>query len=261
MRTDWNKAADWYSDYLHQPGTYQKEVIYPGVLRLLQPQPGKQYVDVACGEGSFAAFLANEARVAVTGIDAAKNLIQRAERLRRNQQQKLKFLVADARNFSRRLHQCFAGATCILALQNIDDYQAVFRETARVLEKNSPFVFVINHPCFRLPRQSGWGWDEGRKLQYRRIDSYFSSYHIRLETHPGRARVPQRRVEAQDDTVSFHRPLQDYVQALDQAGFAITALEEWTSHRQSQPGARAKAENRARHEIPLFMAIRAQYQG
>jgi hypothetical protein len=38
----------------------------------------------------------------------------------------------------------------------------------------------------------------------------------------------------------------------------LDALEEWASLRSSQPGPRAEAENRARREIPLFLALRAR---
>lgn len=78
MRTDWNKVAGWYGDYLGQRGTYQTDLIFPGVKRRLQPRAGRQYVDIACGEGTFAAFLAREVGARVTGIDAAKNLCQRS---------------------------------------------------------------------------------------------------------------------------------------------------------------------------------------
>ena len=57
-------------------------------------------------------------------------------------------------------------------------------------------------------------------------------------------------------TLTYHRPLQTYVRALAEAGLLIDALEEWPSLRQSQPGTRAQAENRARREIPMFLAIR-----
>jgi hypothetical protein len=34
-------------------------------------------------------------------------------------------------------------------------------------------------------------------------------------------------------------------------------MEEWTSHKVSDSGPRAPAENKARQEIPMFMAVRA----
>ena len=58
-------------------------------------------------------------------------------------------------------------------------------------------------------------------------------------------------------TVTYHRPLQSYFQALNEASLCVDGLEEWTSHKTSEPGKRAKAENRARQEIPLFLALRA----
>jgi hypothetical protein len=47
------------------------------------------------------------------------------------------------------------------------------------------------------------------------------------------------------------------VKALRNAGLLIDAMEEWPSHKTSTSGPRAAAENSARKEIPMFMAIRA----
>ena len=119
----------------------------------------------------------------------------------------------------------------------------------RWLKPGGRFVMVTTHPCFRIPRQTHWGWDEQKKIQYRRVDLYGSESAIPILTPPF----------SQPDsfTVTYHRPLQSYVQALAEAGLGVDGLEEWTSHKTSEPGKRSKAENRARQEIPLFMALRA----
>jgi hypothetical protein len=52
--------------------------------------------------------------------------------------------------------------------------------------------------------------------------------------------------------------MQSYISALAEAGLCVDALEEWVSNKKSLPGKRAKAENRARKEIPLFLALRAR---
>jgi hypothetical protein len=41
----------------------------------------------------------------------------------------------------------------------------------------------------------------------------------------------------------------------------VDAMEEWPSHKQSTSGPRAAAENVARREIPMFLAIRALKKG
>jgi hypothetical protein len=58
-------------------------------------------------------------------------------------------------------------------------------------------------------------------------------------------------------TMTYHRPLQNYFSALLKAGLCVDSLEEWMSNKESAPGKRSRGENRARKEVPLFMAIRA----
>lgn len=247
-KTSWEGVSDWYADYLAKPGTIQAEVVFPGVTRLLACRRDSQHLDLACGEGSFAHFLLRKTPVAFTGLDASTSLVERARQRRLPQ---TTFQVGDATLFALSLEgQVFDSISCILALQNIDPVVEVFLEAARVLKTNGSFVFVLNHPCFRQPRQSGWGWDEARKLQYRRVDRYLDTYEMPIIAHPGSA--PEVK------TYSYHRPLEYYITALAQAGFMIDALEEWTSPKVSTSGPRAKAENIARQEIPLFMAIRAR---
>ncbi len=246
IRTDWNKSAQWYGKHLQKKDTFQVSFIFPETLLLLKPKPGKTYLDIACGEGSFANKL-TQAKAHVVGFDLAHDLVIQAKK---RQLQGAEFFVGDAMKFPPQVtKQQYDGASCILALQNIEDMNAVFSEAAKVLKPGARFVMVLNHPTFRPPKQSGWGMDEQRKLQYRRIDSYMTPYHVSLDVHPG-----QRNSE---HTVSFHRPLQDYFTGLQKAGFTVDLLQEWTSNRESKPGPRANAENRSRQEFPLFLAIRA----
>ena len=59
-------------------------------------------------------------------------------------------------------------------------------------------------------------------------------------------------------TLSFHRPLQKYFEALAQNGFAVVGFEEWVSHRKSKPGKYQAMEDEARKEIPIFLGILAK---
>lgn len=245
--------ADWYMDHLKERGDYQEEVIFPGALKLLEPKPGGTYIDLACGEGSFLSGLIRHLRRGTfIGIDAAPRLITHA----RHQVQSLKevqinFFVGDVSKPQPALKDIRAdGITCLMAIQNIEHIDGVFRLTKQLLKPEGKAVFVLNHPCFRQPRQSGWGWDEERKLQFRRIDRYKHSYEMPIIAHPG--------ANPSVATVSFHRPLESYIQTLASAGLMLDRLEEWTSHKVSTSGPRAKAENIAREEIPLFLAFRVR---
>ena len=52
--TSWGGVAGWYHSLLeHEGGTYQKTVILPNILRLLNIARGEAILDLACGQGFF----------------------------------------------------------------------------------------------------------------------------------------------------------------------------------------------------------------
>jgi hypothetical protein len=122
-------------------------------------------------------------------------------------------------------------------------------ESARLLSDRGTLVVVLNHPAFRIPRQSSWGIDESNKLQYRKIMRYMSPLEIPITAHPGQKNSAV--------TWTYHHPLSDYVSMLAKSGFMIERLEEWVSDKTSE-GSAKKQENRAREEFPLFLAIKAK---
>ncbi len=239
-KTSWGGVANWYNDLLKGEGTYQKEVILPNLLRLLDIKGGT-ILDLACGQGFFAReFYKKGARV--IGADISKELITIA---RKNSPKDIKFAVAPANNLNFLSAGSVDKITIIMAIQNIEDVSGVFKECYRVLKQNGKLFIIMNHPAFRVPKESSWGYDEKNKIQYRRVDSYFSESKVKIQMHPG--------ANPSDYTISFHRPLQFYFKLLGKNKFYVSYLEEWNSTKKSQPGLRAAAENKSRKEIPLFI--------
>jgi ubiquinone/menaquinone biosynthesis C-methylase UbiE len=243
--TSWNKVSSWYDQLVGKKGSdYHKNVIIPGALAMLVPQEGEKILDVACGQGVFARCLRARG-AAVTGIDAAKGLIKLAQQ----RSPDIKYLTADATNLKMFAAGSFDAVSCIMAIMNIDPLDAAIREMGRVLKKEGRLLLVLSHPCFRIPRQSGWVVDLEKKEQFRRIDGYMTPRKFPIQMHPG--------ADPTIETWTFHRPLARYFQALAENGLVVDQLEEWVSHRQSLPGPMKKAEDRMREEIPLFLAIAA----
>ena len=116
---------------------------------------------------------------------------------------------------------------------------------AWALKPASRVVMLMTHPAFRIPRQSGWGWDENRKLQYRRVDRYLTPLEVPLKPYPGGGGVSR----------SHHRPLSDYVNGMAACGYALDQMLELPTYKQKK-GKRFKAENLANREIPLFLGLR-----
>jgi ubiquinone/menaquinone biosynthesis C-methylase UbiE len=246
--TSWNKVAPWYGKIVGQDGHYYHEhVVIPGVLRLLNLKSEDTLVDLACGQGVLARKVPKLKKY--LGLDLAKELIKEAKD--RNRENNHEFLVCDLSNILREREEKFDKAAIILALQNIEQAGNVLKNATNYLKKGGQLVIVLNHPCFRIPRQSGWSIDEKSKQQQRFINRYISTLKIPIDMNPG-----QKEEQVKNMTWSFHHSLQDYSQMLFQAGFLIEKIEEWSSDKEST-GKAAKMENRARTEIPLFMAISA----
>ncbi|MGC9605746.1 MAG: methyltransferase domain-containing protein [Minisyncoccia bacterium] len=247
--TSWGGVADWYDGLVGSSAdSFQSKVIMPNLLRVLEPRPGMTVLDVACGQGHFTRAFAQNGAKAV-GCDISPELIALAKK---NSPPSLEFKVAPADKLSFAADKSFDAVTIVLALQNIENLAGTLSECARVLKPGSRLILVLNHPAFRIPKDSSWGWDEKTNVQYRRIDSYMSDSQIKIDMTPGESVHSKKKF-----TVSFHRPLQSYFKALNKAGFSVTRLEEWISHKQSQKGPRAAAEDRARKEIPMFLMLEA----
>ncbi len=243
--TSWGSVADWYDEHLSGEDTYHAKVIAPNIARLVGGQ-GTRVLDIGCGEGYFTRVLA-AAGCEVTGSDIAPELIAKAKK----QSPGIPYHVASADMLRFAKDGSYSVATCVLALQNMEKLEPVLKEVARVLAPGGKFVFVLNHPAFRIPKRSSWGWDDVAKTQYRRLDAYLSASREKMDMTPGEK-------GEHEYTYSFHRSLQDHMKALSSAGFAITRMEEWISHKKSEKGPRQEAEDRARKEFPLFLAVEAR---
>ncbi|WP_367874642.1 class I SAM-dependent methyltransferase [Luteolibacter sp. Populi] len=246
----WDQVAGWYDKLVGDRGSdYHRNVILPTAMRLLAPAAGEKVLDLCCGQGVLIPLLLEAKVAAVTAVDASPRLIESAKR-RFEGEKKVHLVVADACAPGPWADGSHDAAACIMAVHDVPDLPAMARQTAAALKPGGRFVAIFMHPCFRIPQQSHWGWDEGRKLQFRRVDRYGVPQEIPILTHPGQG--------GGDTTTFYHRPVGEVLTAFGQAGLAVTVCEELYSHRRSQPGPRAKGENRAVQEFPVFMAIRCE---
>jgi SAM-dependent methyltransferase len=151
-------------------------------------------------------------------------------------------LLADARKlaaYSELQKSSFDAVVFLLSIQNIDALDAALASAAWALRPGERLVLLMVHPCFRIQRQSGWGWDAGRKLRYRRVDRYLTPLAIPLRPPTSGRGAP---------VYSFHRPLSDYVASLARCGLLIDMLCEVAPDN----------DERAEAEFPLFLGLRAR---
>lgn len=232
--TSWETDAEWYAACVGKEGHfYHQTLILPNSLRLLDIKNQKSLLDMGCGNGFLAHHL--PASVDYYGADASPSLIKEGKKQRGKN-----FFVADVTESLPFPKADFTCATFILSLQNMEHPGRALATASRHLAPKGTLLLVLNHPCFRIPRQSSWEIDAQHKLQYRRVNRYLSPLKVPIQ-----------------NSFSFHHSLTDLMRYLHEAHFAIVNLEEWCSTKKST-GPKAKMEDRARSEIPLFLALLVQ---
>lgn len=243
----WDPVADWYAGWVGAGGSdHHRRLAIPTVLDLLQPTAGERILDIGCGPGVLAPHVV-AAGARYTGVDKSRKLLAFASR---HHGQHGRFLHGDAT----RLHEVsglcntsFDAVVFMLSIQDIAPLEDAVTGAVSLLRPGGRIVLLMTHPCFRVPRQSGWGWDSRRKLQFRRVDRYLTPLSVPMKAY-GRDR--------RSATRSHHRPLERYVNALTSAGTLIDRLDEVPTCRNAK-GVQAKAARNADREIPLLLGIRA----
>ncbi len=240
----WDPLAAWYDGMVGEKGSkYHQELAIPAVLKLLQLKQGDRVIDIGCGQGVLAGYLVKN-KVGYVGVDVSSKLIDSAK------QRNIKaaeFHVKDATKVHGLNLEPFDEAVFMLSIQDIPNMKAAFESMAKVMKQKSRVVVLMLHPAFRIPRQSGWGYDENRKLQYRRVDSYLSEMNVPLKPFPGRQ---------QGVSISYHRPMQSYINELGKHGFNTAEIMEIAAGKLANT--KEKAALRAADEIPMFLGIRAE---
>lgn len=245
-KTSWDGVAEWYRGMVGEGGhKFHRRLAIPALLGLLAPQPGEAVIDIGCGPAPLAPFVA-EAGASYTGVDASPRLLEAAQEHHGGAGT---FLLGDASKLwaVRGLSAGqFDAATFLLSIQDMDPLPEVLRSAAWAVKPGGRVVLLMTHPAFRIPRQSGWGWDDERKLEYRRVDRYLSPLHIPLRDGATR---------------SFHRPLNAYINSLANNGLLTERMEEIESYDEQEAAGKPRAENIADREIPLFLGLRARKIG
>jgi ubiquinone/menaquinone biosynthesis C-methylase UbiE len=239
-RTGWDAVASWYDGWVGKDGSkHHQQLAIPATMELLELKEDEKLLDIGAGQGVLATYV-TQVGAEYTGVDVSPRLLDLAKK---HHGMYGHFVQADACKLAQSNELQEAGydaATFLLSLQDINPLQDALHSVSWALKPGGRVVLLMTHPCFRIPRQSGWGYDENRKLTYRRVDHYMTPLNVPMKSYLGGSGV----------TISFHRPLHEYVNGLAAAGFVIDQMREITSYKAE--------ENAAESEIPVFMAIRAR---
>jgi SAM-dependent methyltransferase len=226
-------AADW-TRWARKPGHDSYWRFHRERFLELLPPPGRLTLDVGCGEGRLARDLKGLGHN-MRAFDASSSLVEAA----RGADPSLDVTQADAAALP-----VEDGASDLvvsfMVLMNVDDLDGVVRDAARVLEPGGRFCIAITHPVSTAGEFETTEPDSAFVIR----ESYFEPHRKDLQAERGGLTMT---------FVDLHRPLRDYADALEQAGFVIERIreigvDEEPPQRESQLRWR---------RLPLFLHLRA----
>ena len=202
----WSELADWWMSEIADDPAYE-EVITPILLDILQPQSGRTYLDLGCGEGRVMRAVADRSAV-VHGVELNRQLARLAVEIAPTvigELPDLGFLGDDS----------YDGAYCVLVLEHIVDHRGLFREAARGVKTGGRFALVMNHPVWTSPGSTPIEDFDGEILW--RPGSYFST---------GATDAPA----GGDRIVFHHRTISEVLNAAANAGWCLDKVIETPHH-------------------------------
>lgn len=233
-RQAWNANAAFWDEKMGEGNEFFNILVWPSILRLLDPQPGQRILDIATGNGLTARRLA-KLGAKVTAFDFSAELIKLAKS-RTDPSLPVSFFNMDATNEGSMLSTFgpsdsngepgtspgfFDSALCNMALFDIVDIEPLFRVLPRLLKAEGKFVFSILHPafnncsCVHLAEEI----DAGGKIKT--TYSIKISEYLTIRQAYGAAKRDQPRPQ-----LYFDRPLQYYLNLGFKSGFLLDGFEE-----------------------------------
>ena len=237
LRSAWEQSAPDFVAWARKSGHDSYGNFHRDLFLELVPPSGKRTLDLGCGEGRLSRDLKALGHD-VVGVDASPTMLAAA----READPEIETHLADVAALPL-ADGSFDCAIAFMSLQDVQDLDGAVREAFRVLEAGGRFCMAIVHP---INSAGAFDGDEARS-PFTIAGSYLEQSYYEDDLSRGGLELRM---------VSVHRPLQDYAEALSNAGFLIERLRE-----PRVPDKAIQAPRSGRWQrLPLFLHLRALKQ-
>lgn len=159
---DWSLNGEAWLKELGDDSAYD-EVVTPLLLEVLQPDPGKRYLDLGSGEGRVIRSL-NAGGVEAHGVDVNRSLAKESS---------VPTIVGELPDLSFLRSNSYDGAYSVLSMEHVEDLGRLFQQVAMAVRANGVLVVVLNHPIWTAPGSTPITDTDGEILW--RPGDYFST--------------------------------------------------------------------------------------
>lgn len=203
----------------------------PVIWQLLGDVLDRHVLDLGCGDAGFGMELLEQGCAAYVGIEGSRNMVKAAtsQLMDYNHGSVLHMRMEDY-TYPRDAYDVVISR---LALHYLEDIESVFRSIHQTLKPNGRFVFSVEHPVITSTLQPS-----GTRTNWV-VDNYFNEGYREQQWLGGTVH-------------KYHRTIEDYFNAMQEAGFIVEQL------RESKPVREHFASDdtyERRCRIPLFLFL------
>ena len=219
----WDEKAAFWDERMGEGNAFQRVLIGPAAERLLAIRPDELILDVACGNGVFARWLA-QSGAQVVATDFSARFLELARARTTEHADRIEYRLVDATDEEQLLalgEGRFDAAVCNQALMDMPVIEPLLRALTRLLTPAGRFVFAVPHPAFNS-LGCRWGIEsevrDGRLVETRHV-KVVDYLHVPPGKGPGMPDEPASHWY-------FYRPLSALLGVCFAAGFVLDGLEE-----------------------------------
>jgi ubiquinone/menaquinone biosynthesis C-methylase UbiE len=234
-------AEFWVEIIRNHRDKYREGLTNAAVLTAIGEPEGLTVLDAGCGEGYLSRTLASGGAV-VTGIDSSAELIKAALTHELSSSLPVSFDVGSVDHLPYDADS-FDLVLCNHLMNDLQNPTRALREFSRVLRSHGRVVLLMLHPCF---------YNKHAEREQPENNLPASSY---FQARPVVQNFEVDGLKSPAANTSWLRPLEDYTEALREAGFVITGL---TEPHPSQQMIEEDEWWRTAFSRPLFMLLVAE---
>jgi SAM-dependent methyltransferase len=205
----------------------------PVTLELVGDLAGRRVLDLGCGDAAFGRVVLARGGDAYLGVEGSRNMAAVAREMLAGTSGQVRHCTIEEWQAPA---AAFDLAVARLSLHYLADLAPVFAQVYQALSIGGRFVFSVEHPVITSCNR---GWLAGTLRQDWVVDDYFLTGARENAWLGGTVR-------------KYHRTVEDYFRALQEAGFVVEQLRE--SRPQPEQFADAQIYER-RRRIPLFLFL------
>lgn len=228
LRRAWDEQAGHWIRWARRPGHDSYWRFHGARFLELVPEPGRLTLDIGAGEGRLARDLRRRGHTVIE-VDASPTMAGASRALGGS------VVVGDGARLPIAA-ACADLAVAFMSLQDMDDLGGAVAEAARVLVPAGRFVMAVVHSINSAGRFEGEGTARDRPFVVR--EPYLEPRRIVDDIEQNG--LPMR-------FEGWHRPIESYSRALEEAGFVVEAIREVTEPDPANKWSR----------VPLFLHVRA----